>query len=253
MPSMGSLHQGHLSLLELAKQSCTKQVVSIFVNPLQFNSPDDFEKYPRRLESDLELLAQAKASLVFTPPAEELYSERHQIRIEPGVLGQKHEGEFRPGHFSGVLTVVSLLLNLVEPDMAVFGEKDFQQLRLIEQLVQDLKFPVRIVRAPTIREADGLAMSSRNTRLSAKGREIAKAISRGLFAAKKSFDAGERQSAKLLEEVEKVWKEQPGLRIEYLRLVEENNLEPLPIIDRPARILTAAYVEEVRLIDNIAL
>lgn len=253
VPTMGYLHQGHLSLLELAKAHSTKQVASVFVNPTQFNSNEDFEKYPRNLQADFELLEKAGADLVFAPSTEEVYAAQQQICIAPGALAQKHEGEFRPGHFAGVLTVVSILFNLFQPDIAVFGEKDFQQLRLIEQLVDQLKFPVRIVRGPTVREADGLAMSSRNARLSSKARQEAAVISQGLFLARKLYQQGERGAEKLINAAQQVWVQCSALKPEYLRLVDQKNLEPLKIVDRPSRLLAAAYIEGVRLIDNLAL
>lgn len=253
VPTMGALHQGHLSLLGIAGKHSSKQVVSVFVNPTQFNSPEDFEKYPRNLEADERMLEEAGAALLFAPAVDEIYSREPQISLSPGPMAQKHEGEFRPGHFSGVLTVVSILFNLVQPDISVFGEKDFQQLRLIEKLVAELKFPLQIVRAPTVREAGGLALSSRNARLSLQGRRAALAISKGLFAAKELRKTGEQSAMKLLNAVDAVWSKEQALKPEYIRLVDETNLEPVCSAGQSTRLLAAAYVEGVRLIDNLAV
>lgn len=253
VPTMGYLHEGHLSLLRLAKEHGSKLIASIFVNPTQFNSRDDFEKYPRNLARDFDLLEKAGVDLVFLPSDNEIYAGSAGVCVEPGALASQHEGEFRPGHFSGVLTVVSILFNLTQPDLAVFGEKDFQQLRLVEELVSALHFPLKIVRGPTMRETDGLALSSRNARLTAQGRKTALALSAGLFAAQRGAQAGERSAERLLGLARQVCSAQNGLEVEYLRLVDEANLQTLQIIDRPARLIVAAYVEKVRLIDNVKI
>lgn len=255
LPTMGFLHQGHLSLIDEVRQSADYIVVSIFVNPAQFNQQSDLEKYPRDFERDAALLRERGVDAVFYPSPDTMYAENHETWVELEKLPLNFEGAGRPGHFKGVSTVVNMLFNIVQPDFAIFGEKDFQQLRVIEKMVADLKMPLEIVRGKLVREPDGLAMSSRNVRLSEQGRQKALCISRGLFAARALALTGEQDVSKLvaayLAEVEKF----SDCEIQYASVVDETTLQELEHIDanRPARILTTVDVEGVRLLDNISL
>lgn len=254
VPTMGYLHRGHESLIERAREYNAEVCVSLFVNPTQFNQASDFENYPRETERDLEILERYQVEYVLIPHQDTIYGEGFQTYIEPGDLGTRLEGTHRPGHFRGVLTVVNILFQLVDPDLAVFGEKDFQQLRLIEQMVTDLKIPIEIIRAPLIREDDGLALSSRNVRLSAAGRSRALSISKGLQIARTKALAGERSSRKLVEVATAAIRSHPELEIEYLEIADEQRLQPVEqLSDEPARMLAAVWSDGVRLIDNIAL
>lgn len=253
VPTMGYLHEGHLSLVRLAKERGVFVVASIFVNPLQFNNPQDFEKYPQNLERDSQLLREQGVDLLFTPNADAFYPADFQTKVTVEKLSAAHEGEFRPGHFTGVTTVVSMLFNLVQPDRAVFGEKDFQQLRIIEQLVQDMKYDIEIVRGPLVREADGLAMSSRNVRLSPAGRVIAPIIYKGLCAGRERYRTGERSSAQILAAARAVICAQPELQLEYLRLIDERTLAEGELAGESSRLVVAAYLDGVRLIDTMAI
>jgi pantoate--beta-alanine ligase len=253
VPTMGYLHEGHISLVELAKRHSDRYVVSIFVNPTQFNDPRDLEKYPRDLPRDLDMLRKAGTHGVFFPTPESMYAPGHESWVELSDLPLDHEGAHRPGHFRGVTTVVSMLFNLVQPDIAVFGEKDFQQLRIIERMVDDLKFPVDIIRGPLVRESDGLAMSSRNVRLQGEARTRALHISKGLFAAQSAFAQGERVAAALREIVLKALTGVPELTVEYVEVVEETKLTRVEQASPTSRVIVAAMVSGVRLIDNISL
>ncbi len=252
--TMGALHQGHQSLIKTARMNAKRVVASIFVNPLQFSDKKDFEKYTNVLGRDAALLESVGTALLFAPSSvTEMYGDGFQSAVEVGDLSKPFEGVDRPGHFRGVSTVVAMLLNLVQPEFAVFGEKDFQQLRVVEQVVADLKIPVRIMRGPTIREEGGLAMSSRNSRLSAQGLERARAISRGLFIARDAFAGGNREGSFLRSLVIEALRLEPGIEISYVALVDERTLKELDVAAAPCRMLAAATIEGVRLIDNIAL
>lgn len=253
VPTMGYLHEGHLSLVRLAKGCSDKVIVSIFVNPTQFNDPQDYAKYPIDLPRDSRLLEQEQVDLLYTPSRESLYGSDFQSWVEVAELCREHEGAARPGHFRGVSTVVAMLFNLVQPDVAVFGEKDFQQLRIIEQMVEDLKFPLEIVRGPTVREADGLAMSSRNVRLSKAARPAALLLSQGLFSARTSFAAGQKNAARLCATVQDFLERSSLINPEYVRVVDEQDLKTLELVKDRARLILAAFVDGVRLIDNIEL
>lgn len=253
VPTMGYLHQGHLSLVELAKRQSDKVIASIFVNPTQFNDASDLEKYPRDIPRDLSLLDSAGAHAVFLPTAPLMYSPAHESWVELTRLTNDWEGAHRPGHFRGVTTVVSMLFNIIQPDVAVFGEKDFQQLRIIERMVEDLKFPLHIMRGPLIREPDGLAMSSRNVRLSPDARSRALHISKGLFAAQAAFRSGEHDSMMLRSIVLKFLTGLTGVSVEYVEVVDEESLLRIECAAPKARIIVAVVVEGVRLIDNIGL
>jgi len=253
VPTMGYLHDGHLSLVEVAQQHGDFVVVSIFVNPAQFNNPADLEKYPRDTDRDLDLLKQAGVDLVFLPDKDTVYPAGFQSWVEVKELTVPFEGQGRPGHFQGVATVLCALFNIIQPDSAVFGEKDFQQLRLVEQLVSDLRFPLEIVRGPLVREEDGLAMSSRNVRLSPEGRKRALALSRGLKKAQEKFNSGTENALELVATVARELEKESAIKIFYLDLVDESDLSVLSEKVSAGRILAAIEVDGVRLLDNIPL
>lgn len=255
VPTMGFLHEGHLSLVDLAQRAADRVSVSIFVNPAQFNDPKDLEKYPRSLQCDLTLLRHRGVDLVFCPSTEEFYPRDFQSWVSVEALTKRWEGAGRPGHFRGVTTVVSMLFHALQPDFAVFGEKDFQQLRVIEQMVADLKFPIEIVRGTLIREEDGLAMSSRNSRLSFESRQKALGISRGLLNAQKAYQRGERRAEALCQAVQRELQHLPGVAVQYLACVQEDTLEAVEDVPDgvPCRVLTTVVVDGIRLLDNMVL
>jgi len=253
VPTMGFLHEGHLSLMELAGRNADVVVTSIFVNPTQFNNREDFEKYPIDLERDTHLLRTTPTQILFLPTPDVVYGEQFQSWVHLDHLPKDHCGASRPGHFQGVTTVVSILFNLVQPDIAVFGEKDFQQLRVIEQMVRDLKFPLRILRGPLVREADGLAMSSRNARLSPAGRRAASALHQALCAGQALYRSGVRDAAQIRGAVVTSLAQCPSFTLDYVNVIEESTLEQRPTVEGDGRILAAAFIEGVRLIDNLAL
>jgi pantoate--beta-alanine ligase len=248
--TMGALHAGHAELLRAARERCDRVIATLFVNPLQFGAQEDFTRYPSTFDADLELCHQAGVDLLFAPESAELYpGGAGQLRVSAGPLGELLEGAARPGHFDGVLTVVSKLLHLTAPTFAFFGEKDAQQLLLIRRLVQDLDFPVRIIGVPTIREADGLARSSRNRYLSASERASALAISRALFAAAEADNP-----AAIRARAHAILAAEPGLSLDYLALVDPETLTEIGAdFQGPALLAAAARVGSTRLIDNIAV
>ena len=251
---MGFLHEGHLSLVDLAKEHASATVVSIFVNPTQFGPTEDLASYPRDPDRDLALLEKRGTDLVFLPPVSEVYPDGDpRVTVDPGPLGERLCGAKRHGHFRGVLTVVAKLFGLFQPDVAVFGRKDFQQLALIERMVRELDFAVRIVGGPIMREQDGLAMSSRNTYLSAPERRAAPSIQEGLAAAAARFDFGERRAWALIEEVKREINEQSLLRLEYAEVVDKRTLEPVEPVPTGAVLAVAALCGKTRLIDNVTL
>lgn len=253
VPTMGFLHKGHLSLVQEAHKRADLVIVSIFLNPTQFNDPSDYEKYPRDLAQDLALLKEDGVDTVFCPPVSEIYRPDAETWTSVDKLSGIHEGEFRPGHFRGVTTVVNILFNIVQPQVALFGEKDFQQLALIRKMVHDLHLPLEIVGCPTIRESDGLAMSSRNARLSERGRQRSTDIYRGLSAAQNSFKKGERSASKLVHEVQQALRDCDFVQVEYARLIDSQTFQERREAREGDRIIVAAFVDSVRLIDNIAL
>lgn len=255
VPTMGYLHAGHLSLVRLAQNHCDKVISTIFVNPAQFNDKKDFQNYPTNLPQDFKLLEAQGTHAVFVPNIEMIYQNNFQTYTEVLELSKHHCGATRPGHFRGVSTIVNILFNITQPDLAVFGEKDFQQIRIIERLVEDLKLDIKIIRAPIIREADGLALSSRNVRLSQDNRIQALALSRSLFAAAEAFKNGERRATRLQEIVSKQL-QQAAIKTDYVSVVRESDLEfasDQDLQNQQCRILIAGFVGEVRLIDNISL
>ncbi len=256
VPTMGNLHTGHLQLVEAAKQHADRVLVSVFVNPLQFGdaSGGDFERYPRTFEADRQKLVESGADLLFFPSQEEMYPAgvENVTRVEVPGISDILCGKFRPGHFVGVATVVAKFLNMVQPDVAVFGEKDFQQLLVIRRLAAELCFPVEIVGVPTVREVDGLAMSSRNQYLSAEERQRAAALYRTLQAAKERLVSGETDMAAIESDAEKILRE-AGFCPEYFTVCRADDLQPAAAADTALVILAAAWLGEARLIDNIQL
>ncbi|MEX1199957.1 MAG: pantoate--beta-alanine ligase [Methylophaga sp.] len=255
VPTMGSLHDGHISLLKKARTLADKVAVSIYVNPLQFDDPQDLANYPRTLKNDIQKLSTAGCDLLFTPDNALMYPggpESHSYVHVPG-MDDKLCGLARPGHFDGVATVVSKLLNMVQPDIAVFGEKDYQQLLLIRKLVADFNLPVKIVAAATCREADGLAMSSRNQRLTATQRSIAAMLHQQLSVLKQQLEQGNRDVTSMIKEATESLSK-AGFSVDYLELRRAEDLLLADIQqDQKLRILVAARLDEIRLIDNIAV
>ena len=251
VPTMGALHEGHLSLVRAARERCDRVIVTLFVNPRQFNSPEDFARYPRTEETDAELLGPLAVDALFVPEGAEVYPADHATTISVTGVSEPLEGAHRPGHFDGVATVVTLLFNMTQPDAAFFGEKDWQQLQLVRRLVADLKLPLEIVPCPCVRADDGLALSSRNQRLSPEARARASALPRMLFDAAARLEAGEAP-ASVLAESEAALMAAGIAPVEYLALRDGETLGD-PLSGRPARLLVAAWLDGVRLIDNVAV
>ena len=253
VPTMGALHAGHLSLMALAKQQAPQAAVSIFVNPTQFGPREDYTKYPRPIEQDLAKCEQAGVDWIFAPEAQEMYRPGlTDITIELPQLANVLEGKHRPGHFSGVCQVVAKLFNIIQPTVAVFGQKDYQQLRIITAMVEALDWPIRIVPGPTVREGDGLAMSSRNQYLSETDRQKALSISRALFIAKGEYTKGIRQTNRLTTTMQKVMLEQ-HLSIDYIAAGDPQTLKPVDVVNGPTVLAVAARVGTTRLIDNVII
>jgi pantoate--beta-alanine ligase len=253
VPTMGFLHEGHLSLVREGKKQGDVVVVSIFVNPMQFNQQTDFDKYPRNVEQDQRMLEEAGTDVLFYPTAPEIYPEGFQTAVEVNKVSQPLCGAFRPGHFRGVTTVVAKLFNIVKPHVALFGKKDFQQCVVIQQMVKDLNFDLEILPMPTIREPDGLAMSSRNARLSPAERHTSLCIARALNRAQDLVTRGERRSEVILEAVQETLTREGRVRTEYVSLCHPETLEEAKQISGPTLLAIAAWVGEVRLIDNRVL
>ena len=254
VPTMGYLHEGHFSLIRAARQHAERVVVTLFVNPAQFGPKEDLDKYPRDFERDCALCESAGADALFAPEAAHMYAPGHATWVD--VTGSLTAGlcaASRPGHFSGVATVVTKLFNLCEPDVAVFGQKDAQQAAVIKRFTADLNLPVEIVVAPIIREPDGLAMSSRNTYLSPEERAQATVLKRSLDAAVALYDGGERRSEVILSAVEDVLESAPLARTDYVELVDASTLEPITMMERRALLALAVFFGPTRLIDNILL
>lgn len=249
VPTLGFFHEGHLALMDLMRERCETLVVSLFVNPTQFDDKGDFEAYPRDEGRDASLATEHQVDLLFAPPVEEVYRGISMTTVEVTGVTDEMEGRHRPGHFVGVATVVAKLFAGLQPDLALFGRKDAQQLAVLRAMVNDLRFPIDIVEAPVVREPDGLALSSRNVRLSPSEREQALAISRGLFQAAEQVDAGERRADRLETTVNRSMR---GLDIDYAKLASQATMKPIGSLDQPAVLAVAATVGPVRLIDNIA-
>lgn len=254
VPTMGSLHDGHLSLVREARRMCDVVVVSVFVNPTQFGPSEDFEHYPRDLTKDTALLTDYNVNYIFAPATDEMYPKGFSTYVNVSGLSKPLEGETRPGHFRGVATVVAILLNTVRPDFAFFGQKDAQQSVIIKRMVKDLAFDTEIVVLPTVREEAGLAISSRNLYLSAEERQSASVIHRGLAKAEELFNKGERHGDRLEQMVRTTIESEPGVRVDYVSVVDAETLEKLDKLDeRPILIAVAAFVGKTRLIDNTVL
>ncbi len=250
VPTMGGLHAGHLSLVQAAKAECSFTIATIFVNPTQFGPHEDFAKYPRTRDDDLQKLADYGVDLVFAPDQQEMYPTGQSTFVEPPIVAQPLEGQCRPGHFRGVATVVLKLFNIIPSDVAYFGEKDYQQLMVVRAMVHDLNVPVTIRGCPIVRDADGLALSTRNKYLSGAQRQQALALSRSLAIARQLAVRGERNSAVILKNMHEEIDRAGITKIDYIALVDPDTLEPIQRLDGPARALVAAYVGDTRLIDN---
>jgi pantoate--beta-alanine ligase len=255
VPTMGFFHDGHLALMKEAKRKCDKTVVSIFVNPRQFGPQEDLDKYPRDIERDMELARLAGVDLLFCPAVETMYPEGYQTSVSVSLLSRGLCGASRPGHFDGVATVVAKLFNLVQADIAVFGEKDYQQFTLIRQMVLDLDFPVEVVGHPIVREPDGLAMSSRNKYLSAQERIDAVCLHKALLYATQRIAVQKQITAILLiEELREMLEKTPGCRVDYISIVHSKTLTPKTIAEQGDVLALAVFFNnKVRLIDNIML
>jgi pantoate--beta-alanine ligase len=253
VPTMGALHAGHLALADMAGRRADMVVMSIFVNPLQFGPGEDFARYPRTFDDDAARARLHGVSLLFAPGVDELYPREPRVRVVPGPMADRWEGAVRPGHFAGVLTVVAKLFNLVQPDVAVFGQKDAQQAALVRAMVRDLDFPIDVVIAPTVREADGLALSSRNVYLSAEDRGRARSIPESLAAVERAFASGTRDAAALGAAARLVLAREPELAADYVALVDPDTLEPVEVAERGTLAMLAVRVGRTRLLDNVVL
>ena len=253
VPTMGYLHAGHVSLVEAARRENDAVVASVFVNPTQFGPSEDFARYPRDLARDLASLESAGCDLVLVPPAGEMYPSGFATWVDVERVTDRLEGASRPGHFRGVATVVTKLFGIVRPDRAYFGQKDAQQCVVIRRVVEDLNLGVELRVMPTVREADGLALSSRNVYLSAEGRQAALVLSRSLFAARERFQAGETSAEALRSLVREAFAAEPRARLEYISVADARDLAELGTVDVPAIVSLAARVGKTRLIDNVTL
>jgi len=253
VPTMGFLHEGHLALVDEARRRADVVAMSIFVNPLQFAPTEDLARYPRDPEGDAAKAAARGVDLLFTPGVAEVYPRQPRVHVVPGDLAGRWEGEVRPGHFAGVLTVVAKLLNLVQPDVAVFGQKDVQQATLVRAMVRDLDMPVELVIAPTVREPDGLALSSRNVYLDPDDRRRARVIPRALARMQELFAAGERRAGEMLTAARGVLAVEPSVVPDYLALTDGETLEPVKTATEGTVAMLAARVGRTRLLDNAIL
>jgi pantoate--beta-alanine ligase len=254
VPTMGALHEGHLSLIRRARAECAFVVVSLFVNPTQFAPSEDLARYPRDFEADRAAAEAAGAGLLFAPPVEEVYPEGFSTHVTVEGLTARLEGASRPAHFQGVTTVVAKLFNMAQPDRAYFGEKDYQQLQVVRRMTRDLDLSVEIVPCPTVREPDGLALSSRNRYLAPEERQAALSLFRGLAAARERFEAGERRAGVLVSAAWTLMDAEPLVRVDYAALADVEDLTPVrDEVRGPAVLLAAARVGETRLIDNVVL
>ena len=254
VPTMGYLHEGHVSLLRAGRERGDRLVLSIFVNPMQFGQSEDLSRYPRDLEGDLQKAASAGCDIAFCPTPETIYPPGFQTRVEVSEVQKGLCGDHRPGHFVGVATVVLKLLNLVQPHVVLLGEKDYQQLQVIRRMVRDLALPVEVLGCPLIRDHDGLALSSRNAYLSPSERQQALVLSRALFATQKAYAAGERGRDSLLAQARTILDREPALRLDYLELRDAADLTlPPTVLTRPTVLLVAGFIGRTRLIDNLTL
>jgi len=250
VPTMGYLHEGHLALVRRIKELSDRVVVSIFVNPIQFAPGEDYQRYPRDLERDKALLEKEGVDVLFVPKAQEMYPPGFQTYVEVKELSSGLCGRYRAGHFVGVATVVLKLFNILQPDIAVFGEKDYQQLKVIQRMVQDLNLDVKIIPHPTVREEDGLAMSSRNTYLSPEERKSAIALYKALNLAEELINQGERRVATLKEKLKEFIESYPYTKVQYIEFVHPETLKEVERVDEPTLLALAVFVGKARLIDN---
>jgi pantoate--beta-alanine ligase len=253
VPTMGALHEGHLALVDEARRRADRVVMSLFVNPLQFGPAEDLASYPRDLAGDRSLAASRGVDVLFAPDAAAMYPSGSEVRVVPGAAADRWEGASRPGHFAGVLTVVAKLFHLAEPDVACFGRKDIQQVVLIQQMVRDLDWPLELAVVPTVREPDGLALSSRNRYLSPDERHEALALSRALAAAHAAWRGGERRASQIEAQMRAVLAMSPGVGPEYIAVTEPTALARVETVDHGTVVALAARVGSTRLIDNIIL
>jgi pantoate--beta-alanine ligase len=253
VPTMGYLHEGHLVLVDEARHRAGAVIMTIFVNPLQFGPNEDLARYPRDLPRDRALASARGVDALFVPPLEVMYPPGSETRVMPGVTAERWEGAARPGHFTGVLTVVAKLFHLVEPDVACFGQKDIQQLTLIRRMVRDLDWPIEIVAVPTVREADGLALSSRNAYLGAEDRRRAVVLSQALLTAHHAWCEGETRAEAIEQRMRLKLKTTPDVTVEYIAIVEPETLAPVTTVNAGTLVAIAGRVGGARLIDNIVL
>ena len=254
VPTMGYLHEGHTSLINIARKHADVVVVSIFVNPIQFGPSEDYDRYPRDIERDKEILEKMGVDVMFYPSVDDMYPKGFTTYVEVKGLSDKLCGRYRPGHFRGVTTVVAKLFNIVMPDVAVFGEKDAQQAIIIKRMVRDLNFPVKIIVGPTVREPDGLAMSSRNEYLTEEERKVAPAIYQSLLLAKSLVEQGERDTSKIIAAMQEFLSKYDRIKVEYIEIVDKEELNPIERLEKgEALIAIAAYLGKARLIDNISV
>ncbi len=253
VPTMGALHEGHLSLIRAAKTQCDLVTVSLFVNPLQFGPGEDLAKYPRDFDRDRALLEREGVDFLFAPGVEEMYPPGAVTYVTVEGIGDRLCGRARPGHFRGVTTVVSKLFNILQPDLAFFGEKDAAQVAIIRRMVRDLNIPVRIVTCPIVRDLDGLAMSSRNAYLDPQERKSATILYRSLMEVQKAFDQGEHEARELIKEGKRALAADPTVLLDYLEIVDPETLDPIDDVSRRALVAVAAFFGKTRLIDNLVL
>jgi pantoate--beta-alanine ligase len=253
VPTMGALHAGHLSLVDAARAECDSTVVSIFVNPTQFGPQEDLNRYPRDFDQDLRLLGERGCDLVFAPSVDEMYPDGHETSVDVGPLGHELEGEYRPDHFRGVATVVLKLFQIVPADVAYFGRKDYQQSLVVQKLAGDLNVPIVIRVCPTVREPDGLAMSSRNAYLSADQRRQALLLSQSLQLAERLAKQGERDVRRIREKMLEQLRAAGGVELQYIAFVADGTLTPVASLEGPTTVAIAAKVGKTRLIDNLLL
>jgi len=252
VPTMGCLHEGHLSLIRKARKECDEVIVSIFVNPTQFGEGEDYQRYPRNLERDINLSEREGVDVIFAPSVEDMYPENYSTFVQvEGKLSSVLEGASRPGHFRGVCIVLTKLFNIINPDLSFFGEKDYQQALIVKKMVRDLNIPTRIVLLPTVREKDGLAMSSRNSYLNEKERKAATILYKSLKEAKKWIKDGEKDPSQIIDKMRSFIAKEPLAKIDYIAIVDSESLKEVKEIKRGDLIALAVYIGKVRLIDNM--
>ena len=251
VPTMGALHNGHGALLDEARRRCSVVVASIFVNPIQFNQRSDYDLYPRVFDEDVAFCETRGVDYIFAPPDDEMYPQPQRVFVEVGDISEGLCGRSRPGHFRGVATVVLKLFQILRPQLAFFGEKDYQQLAIVRRMVRDLNVPVHVVGVPTVRENDGLALSSRNRRLNQAERCLAPTLYRALLAARRMIACGERNATAIKGAAIRVLQNVPQIKLDYFELVDPSTIRPLDVVEAPVRAAGAMWIGDIRLIDNI--